>query len=307
MDTYSISPYISVIIPVYNTEKYLESCINSILSQTFTDFEVILVDDGSSDNSSKICDEYVEKDNRIKVIHQKNGGTSSARYAGVLASCGEYVTFVDSDDELYTDALSILVTNTDNTIDILVSDAIINEIITSEAYIKYILTWKLTGSMCWRLFRRELFSTYVQDVPRNITIGEDQLMNIKLTLGRNLKIKCIREKVYNYRANSASITNTQKFSLEYEEYFMSERVKVLGKYKRLFDSELCYYNLKTLENLIVCRVHVPYNRPWVKEILLWSKGQKFNYRNWVVVNIRHNLLCKYLLAIEKRIRSIIAD
>ena len=91
-------PEISIIVPVYNTEKYLHRCIDSILAQTFTDFELILVDDGSSDNSPKICDEYAEKDKRVRVIHQENGGVSRARNIGIDNSCGTYLMFCDSDD-----------------------------------------------------------------------------------------------------------------------------------------------------------------------------------------------------------------
>ena len=89
---------ISIIVPVYKAEKYLSECIDSVLNQTYENFELILVDDGSPDNSGKICDEYAEKDKRIKVIHKENGGVSSARNAGLDNAQGEYITFVDSDD-----------------------------------------------------------------------------------------------------------------------------------------------------------------------------------------------------------------
>ena len=88
----------SVIVPIYNVEDYLPRCIDSIISQTFTDFELILVDDGSPDNCGKICDEYAKKDNRIRVIHKENGGLSSARNAGLDVAKGEYIYFIDSDD-----------------------------------------------------------------------------------------------------------------------------------------------------------------------------------------------------------------
>lgn len=99
---------ISIIIPVYNVEKYLRRCVDSVLSQTYKNFECILIDDGSSDSSSKICDEYLKYDNRIKVIHKSNGGLSSARNVGIENSSGEYFCFVDSDDwidENYIDYL----------------------------------------------------------------------------------------------------------------------------------------------------------------------------------------------------------
>lgn len=91
-------PEISIIVPVYNTEKYLDRCIRSITEQTFSDFELILIDDGSKDNSGFICDEWEKKDSRIKVIHQKNAGAGAARNAGLRVAKGEYIGFVDSDD-----------------------------------------------------------------------------------------------------------------------------------------------------------------------------------------------------------------
>ncbi|MBR3168387.1 MAG: glycosyltransferase [Erysipelotrichaceae bacterium] len=91
-------PEVSVIIPVYRTEEYLEQCIDSVLAQTFTDFEVILVDDGSPDNCPAICERYASEDKRISVVHQKNGGLSSARNAGLARAKGRYIYFLDSDD-----------------------------------------------------------------------------------------------------------------------------------------------------------------------------------------------------------------
>ena len=89
---------ISVIVPVYNVEKYLEKCVDSILAQTFRDFEVILVDDGSPDNCPQICDAYAKRDERVRYIHKENGGLTSARLAGYHESVGKYICFVDSDD-----------------------------------------------------------------------------------------------------------------------------------------------------------------------------------------------------------------
>ena len=91
---------LSVIIPVYNVEKYLSRCVDSVLNQTYKNFELILVDDGSLDNSPVICDEYENKDSRIKVIHKENGGLSSARNAGLEICKGDYIFFIDSDDWL---------------------------------------------------------------------------------------------------------------------------------------------------------------------------------------------------------------
>ena len=91
-------PVVSIIVPVYNTEKFLHRCIDSILTQTYTDFELLLIDDGSKDSSGTICDEYAAKDVRVRVFHKENGGVSSARNMGLDNARGEWITFVDSDD-----------------------------------------------------------------------------------------------------------------------------------------------------------------------------------------------------------------
>ncbi len=100
---------VSVIIPIYNVEKYLRECVDSVLAQTYTDLEIILVDDGSPDNCGAICDEYAARDSRIKVIHKKNGGLSDARNAGLKIARGEYIYFLDSDDYIRNDAVEKLV------------------------------------------------------------------------------------------------------------------------------------------------------------------------------------------------------
>ena len=102
-------PKISVIIPVFNAEKYLKRCLDSVLNQTFNDLEIILINDGSKDSSPRICDEYKEKDSRIKVIHQANGGAGFSRNNGLKIATGEYVSFVDSDDYLKLDTYEKLI------------------------------------------------------------------------------------------------------------------------------------------------------------------------------------------------------
>ncbi|MCI2088604.1 MAG: glycosyltransferase family 2 protein [Prevotella sp.] len=103
-----MNPLISVIVPVYNVEKYIRQCIDSILSQTYTNFELILVDDGSKDKSGEICDEYAKKDSRIRVFHKTNGGVSSARNLALGKARGEWIAFVDSDDFVDKDYLTIV-------------------------------------------------------------------------------------------------------------------------------------------------------------------------------------------------------
>ena len=102
---------ISVIVPIFNAEKSISKCIDSLLVQTYIDYELLLIDDGSTDNSNKICDEYAEKDNRIKVFHKRNGGVSSARNFGIENASGEWIVFIDSDDWVDNDYLNIFFRN----------------------------------------------------------------------------------------------------------------------------------------------------------------------------------------------------
>ena len=113
-------PKISIIVPVYNVEQFLRHCIDSILNQSFADFELLLIDDGSKDASGEICDKYAVKDSRIRVFHKENGGVSSARNLGLENAKGEWVTFVDADDSLKERFLNDLFVNTDVDIDLVI-------------------------------------------------------------------------------------------------------------------------------------------------------------------------------------------
>jgi glycosyltransferase involved in cell wall biosynthesis len=103
-----MNPKVSIIVPVYKVEQYLKKCVDSIMAQTLTDFELILVDDGSPDNCGKICDDYAQRDSRVKVIHKENGGQASARNAALDIAKGEYIGFVDSDDWIEPDMYELL-------------------------------------------------------------------------------------------------------------------------------------------------------------------------------------------------------
>lgn len=107
-------PLISVIVPIYNADKYLHKCLNSLLSQTVNDFEVILIDDGSTDSSGSICDDYVRQDKRFIVVHKNNEGLSAARNDGIALAKGEWITFLDSDDWLSSPFFEVLFDNQDN-------------------------------------------------------------------------------------------------------------------------------------------------------------------------------------------------
>ena len=216
-------PKVSVIVPVYNVEKCLSECVESILAQTFHDFELILVDDGSLDNSGKICDEYAVKDERIRVIHQENGGASDARHTGVKSALGDWICFVDSDDTIPICSLDILVNNSNDT------DIVIGKIKESEDYDEHFPIRKYRSSLiehsgfdvgpCGKLINRQLFNEYVFSLPRTINLGEDLIVNLRLSFNTELNVKTCNTIVYNYRQNERSLTHTYFRSYEYDKQY----------------------------------------------------------------------------------------
>ena len=137
---------ISIIVPVYNVEQYLDDCLVSILNQTYKNLEIILIDDGSTDNSGKICDEYAKKDSRIIVFHKENGGVSSARNAGLRIAKGIYIGFVDPDDWIAEDMYEVLYLNAkkyDADVSVCKSKIVINRNLKSNAPIVFVDTYFL--------------------------------------------------------------------------------------------------------------------------------------------------------------------
>lgn len=161
---------ISVIVPVYKTEKFIRRCVESVLRQTYTDLELLLVDDGSPDRSGEICDEYICKDERVKVIHKSNGGVTSARACGVSVCTGAFVIFVDSDDYLLENSLELLYYGFDDETDIVIGSheddsdnvhAVKETIMSPEQYQNELFYkhWNPWG----KLYRRSLFTDAVFD------------------------------------------------------------------------------------------------------------------------------------------------
>lgn len=215
----NIEPKISVIVPVYNVEKYLNRCIDSILAQTFKDFEVLLIDDGSTDQSGKICDEYAEKDERVRVFHKKNGGVASARQLGTEKARGEYSIHTDGDDWIEAMMLEQMYNAiTNNKSDILIADFFIDAKGKSKYteqqsismkpldVLRNILCGQLMGCLWNKLIRHSLYKTYDIYFIENINYYEDVLVLAQL-LQNDIKITFLHEAFYHYdQTNTQSIT-----------------------------------------------------------------------------------------------------
>lgn len=180
-------PKISVIVPVYNVEQYLHACVDSILKQSFVDFELLLIDDGSPDNCGKICDNYALQDSRVRVFHQKNRGVSSARNLGLNVAQGDWIAFVDSDDRLHHEAFQILLSHISDDVEIVKFSHVTNKLFTKSflksQYICKPQTYSLNESIdnnirfafVWEcLFKGEIIRKYDLCFSEGINYGEDQ-------------------------------------------------------------------------------------------------------------------------------------
>ena len=298
-------PKISVIVPVYNTEKYLRQCIDSILAQTFTDFELLLINDGSTDGSGAICDEYAQKDSRVRVFHQENGGVSSARNVGLDNARGEWITFCDSDDTIDESFLETMIEDCNQNIDLIVSTMNKSGKIDSEYYVERLLRREYPPQLWGKLYRRKILDK-VLCLPREIYWGEDLIQNV--LVGLNLRGDVLLKPVclYNYEINDNSISKKRKSSLEYESFYIKVLEEILGDNKIQLWDGLCYTKLYILEDLIVCKNMVNYDLPWIKELKKWSKVKPLTLRQKIVIRVKNNIICRYLLALERRISMIIS-
>lgn len=223
----------SVIVPVYNAEKYIKQCVDSILNQSYSDFEVILVDDGSPDNCPAICDEYAKKDSRVKVIHKENGGHTSARLAGVTKSNGEYNVFVDSDDFVANDYLQTFAIGVKNGLaDIVcvgnvetdgenqkfcpfnkVEDGFYDrEEIEKKIFpmlLENVAGGSFSSTLWGKAIRKGLILPVLSKIDKRIKIGEDAVC-IKSCIYKSKGISVFNNCLYYYRQNPKSIVHVKK-------------------------------------------------------------------------------------------------
>lgn len=234
------TPKISVIVPVYKAENYLCRCVDSLLAQTFQDFEILLIDDGSPDRSGEICDEYAKKDSRVRVFHKENGGVSSARQYGIDNACGEYSIHADPDDWVEPSMLEELYEKAkEDDADMVICDYYYKSpyrhirvkqkpsVLNSEIVFQELFQ-QLHGS-CWnKLVRQVCYSKYGVTFPKGINYCEDLILNAIL-LQNGLHIAYIPRAFYHYdqTINENSLVLNSKF----------EQVVAVTNYLRKYLSE----------------------------------------------------------------------
>ncbi|MBO5172486.1 MAG: glycosyltransferase family 2 protein [Bacteroidaceae bacterium] len=246
-------PKISVIVPVYNTEKYLHRCVDSILAQTFSDFELLLINDGSKDKSATICDEYAAKDSRVSVFHKENGGVSSARNLGLDCAKGEWITFVDSDDWLGNKYLENLIINVKRNIELVISfsysvfkdkigeskyeSKVLNSDEFSLLFTEYDLSWRTSP---WsKLYNNKIIKENKLIFNVNMPIGEDLVFLYEYITCVN-KIYISGQSYYYYFAdNENTLTKKINSTLVEQEclYMVNKTVNALLQKKNICNKE----------------------------------------------------------------------
>ena len=300
---------ISVIVPVYNVEKYIRMCLNSILKQTFTDFDLILVDDGSPDNCGNICDEYAKKDNRIFVVHQKNGGLSAARNSGIdwafQNSDSEFITFIDSDDTITENYLEMLINSMDDCIDIATckmqfwveetqkteTDGAFGttpeHFTGKEAVIHlYKMDSKVRTEACAKLYRKNLFSNI--RFPEG-KIHEDQAV-VPILLYASRNIVALNDPLYIYYIRNGSITHGDFSAKRFddidalqscEDYFKEkneqEIAQLVNRKKKLFHA---LYTIHARKADAYKKVPKKYKLTLFKALRTLEKSMSYNRFTW---------------------------
>lgn len=325
-----MKPVISVIIPIYNAEKYLRDCIDSMVCQISDKIEIILVDDGSTDGSSKICDEYAQSDPRIKVVHKPNGGLVSARKAGVNVATGEYVASQDADDwfarNMFEKVLAVIDQYSPDLIhfdSIQVIDGVETEthsnlregIYNEEDIIKEIFpiliedenSRMFKNSITSNVIKRELYKQSQLEVDDRIKIGED-LVCVKPIIFRSKSMYIFSDCFGYYRINTDSMTKGHKpFGLDYPILIGKSLQSRIDMNAYDFDEQVARNVVHNLFNACVSRfyggkrkkeiiaeINECLNDPYYKEMMNKCKYGKRNYRGkLLLLALKHK--CYFLM------------
>lgn len=316
---------VSIIIPIYNVEKYVRKTIDSVINQTEKDIEIILVDDGSTDGSSNICDQYLKVDNRIKVIHKKNGGLSSARNAGTKEASSRYVMYLDGDDYLKSNAVErAFAVMKEYPSDIIQyqyqeieegqepsEDKVMGEIYqastSKELFENLYLLGGVAASGATKLLRKDL----MLKIPY-ISIRHEDEMWCTQAFQKNLKVTYIPDKLYYYVMREGSIIHSKFNERKLESFTVSEeRVKVLQKlgyidlvsqeYSRFFQIILSLYQeAKNAGNIEAQKVIREKFLKYKKKI---SKGKALSGKFYIIFKLMCiNYSCINLYSIYKTVK-----
>lgn len=296
---------ISIIVPIYNAAIYLRECIESVLKQNYKFYELILVNDGSSDESGNICDLYIIKDSRIKVIHQDNQGVTKARANGVKNAIGEFIYFLDADDTIEPDTLEVMIPLMKENVDIVVSNCKKNDILNKDDFALLLFQHELIE--VWeKLYRKYLFDDFVFNTSRYFVCGEDFLMQLKLLKNIKGKVVRIKTKLYNYRNTLGSVTNTFIPTMEYELSMIQEVALVMENLPLNSKIEQAYLNFRLiyLSGMIGLKYSLDFNAPWIVRTIQESKSFHLTIKQRLTILAVKYPIYRCIFVVEKNIRKL---
>lgn len=302
---------ISVVIPVFNCEEYLKDCIDSIMKQSYDNYEIILIDDGSKDMSGKICDEYAALYSHIRTVHQENRGNLLSRKKGVQEARGEWVTFVDADDTLEPKALELLFEVAKNT-DLVIgfpNTPIKKFSLSLEECRKNAITGELFPPAPWaKLYRRNLLDEHIFDLYSNVKGGEaniknkggeDMLMNIRYMFSIKRPPHFVFQKIYNLTRNTVSISHSKRASLVHEEAFNDVRKASIPV--QIYENYIHEIIRISLNGLVACAYFDTDNmtvrtHPYLVQLMndIKQYHYKLSFKEWLLIHIHNPLVLKSL-------------
>ena len=322
------APKVSVIVPVYNTEKYVKNCILSVLNQSYNNFELILVNDGSKDKSLDICKQFESQDSRVIIVEQSNQGVSIARMNGFLKSTGDYITFVDSDDLLTPNALEVLVNaHKIDDFDIIegkyltsplqeipekiYQNNIQHYITSSQAkdYIQQLISGTCYLGPCCKLFKRVLFENgNVFKSKTKLTSFEDLVMNVRIALNAQ-KTATINNYIYVYYTRQNSVSHSSKIQPDYYKLVYDELEDAfVSKNQHFFFKEHEFsFRLMTLKFLMIDGIKFSAKNLYIKESLRILKSKSLNHKESFAVKCTKNILTQKLYQLLYRLAQYVND
>lgn len=316
---------VSIIIPVYNADSYLEKCLSSVMAQRFTDWECILVDDGSMDKSPEICDHWITIDSRFQVIHQENQGVSAARNHGIEASVGEYIVFIDSDDWVEVDYLSSLIDGiTDKGVDLVVAGTrnwqnedlcellpLVGEITLScnnaDTFVENI---NFHYGPIAKLFKTNIIRKYAIRFPEDISLGEDLVFNFRYLEQVNV-VNYVPIAAYNYWMRPGTLVSAfrkNRFDIHYSQWLLQksflERHDMCNEHAEKFLYNLLwahvYERLFVPSHIELKAIYRIFSIPEYKKMKEYS--YLFSCSAWIKVLILHRLAT--LLWCVRRVKEL---
>lgn len=289
---------VSIIIPVYNAERFLDQTIPSVLNQQYSFLELILVNDGSTDNSLEICRKYADQDSRIKVVDKKNGGANPARGRGVEFAMGDYVYFMDADDTINTQEIERLCEEIGDA-DMLMSGSRNEYRLNRLEYITALINHQIPLRLCGHMYRRSILEVSFFDTPREIRMGEDMLSNLMIAQHVNV-FKSIQYTGYHIDGSNADsvsrgFVRTLAYEKKFDDLLSSLLLRLLDGYN--LDHLLARQRFESLKYLLIEDKHLDLNDEFVKDLF---KSSRFlpSKRYWwekQLMNIRPLTLSAFLL------------